>query len=158
MCAGCQVPQSWCLSLEIRLPLFWGWKKMVHWSQSLRWWDTHDRLRLSMLILLIHVSPLFYCYSLEHGSWILFLFFIFINPFLHPYYDIKQSIILKPLFHIQYLIYYITECIVNTVGLPDVIATGARDGSVIIWDKRCKPHHRADEIAPAHHSLSECLL
>ncbi|KAK3872802.1 hypothetical protein Pcinc_022155 [Petrolisthes cinctipes] len=35
---------------------------------------------------------------------------------------------------------------------PCVLATGARDGTIIIWDKRCKPHHRADEIAPAHQS------
>lgn len=34
--------------------------------------------------------------------------------------------------------------------LVGVLATGARDGNIIIWDKRCKPHHRADEIAPAH--------
>ncbi|MPC27780.1 Protein lethal(2)denticleless [Portunus trituberculatus] len=37
---------------------------------------------------------------------------------------------------------------------PCMIATGARDGNIIIWDRRCRPHHRADEIAPAHHSLS----
>ncbi|XP_042213608.1 protein lethal(2)denticleless-like [Homarus americanus] len=37
---------------------------------------------------------------------------------------------------------------------PCVIATGARDGNVIIWDKRCKPYHKADEIAPAHHSIA----
>ncbi|KAK8382794.1 hypothetical protein O3P69_011380 [Scylla paramamosain] len=36
---------------------------------------------------------------------------------------------------------------------PCMIATGARDGNIIIWDRRCRPHHRADEIAPAHHNL-----
>ncbi|KAK7086294.1 hypothetical protein SK128_020087 [Halocaridina rubra] len=35
---------------------------------------------------------------------------------------------------------------------PCVISTGSRDNSIIIWDKRCKPHHRADHIAPAHHN------
>ncbi|XP_064106296.1 denticleless protein homolog [Macrobrachium nipponense] len=35
---------------------------------------------------------------------------------------------------------------------PCVIATGGRDGSIIIWDKRCKPHYRADDIAPAHYN------
>ncbi|XP_068215363.1 protein lethal(2)denticleless-like [Palaemon carinicauda] len=35
---------------------------------------------------------------------------------------------------------------------PYVIATGGRDGSIIIWDKRCKPHYRADDIAPAHYN------
>lgn len=35
-----------------------------------------------------------------------------------------------------------------------VIATGARDGNIIIWDKRCKPSFLADTIAPAHHMTS----
>ncbi|XP_071548771.1 uncharacterized protein l(2)dtl isoform X2 [Panulirus ornatus] len=42
----------------------------------------------------------------------------------------------------------------SSTPVKDVIATGARDGSVIIWDRRCKPHHKADEIAPAHQSLT----
>ncbi|XP_076046240.1 WD40 domain-containing protein denticleless [Oratosquilla oratoria] len=33
---------------------------------------------------------------------------------------------------------------------PCVLATGGRDGNVIIWDMRCQPSHIADEIAPAH--------
>ncbi|XP_050710726.1 denticleless protein homolog isoform X2 [Eriocheir sinensis] len=36
---------------------------------------------------------------------------------------------------------------------PCIIATGARDGNIIIWDKRCKPDHFADRIAPAHHMV-----
>lgn len=58
------------------------------------------------------------------------------------------------LFHLWFvtiLLCCFERCCQHLNFFTGIIATGARDGNIIIWDKRCKPDHFADRVAPAHH-------
>ena len=39
-----------------------------------------------------------------------------------------------------------------------MFASGGRDSNIVVWDRRCGPNLRADEIIPAHPSQGKPFL